>query len=103
MTLATALLAACCVALVATWLAGMFWPRFSGGFLAVASAALLLFPGFAVFVEAPFYLLGDFGEKDLGFPLIAVPAFALGLIALTIALIQRARRQPFGNFEEEYK
>lgn len=96
MTLATTLLAAYCAALVVMWLIAMLRPRVGHRLAAITFAVMLMLPGIAVIIDAPFYWLGDFGEKDLGFPLIAMPAFALSVIALTLSLIQRARRQPFG-------
>lgn len=77
--------------LIAAWLVGMLAPQFSRGRLAIVSAGLLLIPGLALFVDAPIHLVGIDGEEVWGFLFVAAPAFLLGLIGITLSLINRSR------------
>ena len=78
----------------------MLASRFSRGGLALITASALLIPGFLLFADAPIHLVGIDGEETWGFLFISFPAFVLGLIGVTLALLNRSRFHPFGIEEE---
>ncbi len=85
----------------AAWLLGMFAPVISRTPLAIAAATLLLLPAIALFLEAPFHLIGIDGEEGYGVLFAAILSFPIGVIGLTLALLARAKFRPFGHFKQE--
>ncbi len=69
----------------------MLAPAFSRGPLSLLAATLLLLPGAALLADAPVHHVGIDGEEVYGFLFISAPTFLLGLIGITLALINRAR------------
>ena len=90
-----------CCAMIIAWFVGMFVPRFSRSRLALFAAMLLLLPGLGLLVGAPIYWIGIDGEESWGFLFISAPAFMLGLVGITLALVNWSRFHPFGFSEEE--